>query len=69
MTDRPAPCATVEAVRADLLRRAEFGLAKYGQTVADNPVDLRAWLQHAYEEVLDQAVYLRRAMDEMDRQA
>ncbi len=69
MTEPPAPCATVEAVRADLRRRAEFGLAKYGQTVADNPATLREWLNHAYEETLDKAVYLRRAMDELDRQA
>ena len=69
MPDQPAPCATVEAVREDLARRAEFGLAKYGQTVADNPADLRAWLQHAYEETLDKAVYLRRAMAEMDAKA
>lgn len=64
--DRPAPCATVEAVRADLRRRAEFGLQKYGQPVADNPTDLRGWLQHAFEETLDKAVYLKRAIQEID---
>lgn len=69
MTERPEPCATTEAVRADLLRRATFGLAKYGQSVADNPLPLRDWLNHAYEEALDKAVYLKRAIEELDRQA
>ena len=35
-------------------------------TVADNPLALRDWLQHALEEVLDQAVYLKRAINELD---
>lgn len=37
-------------------------------TVADNPLALRDWLQHALEEVLDQAVYLKRAINELDKQ-
>ena len=41
-------------------------IAKYGMTVADNPLAPRAWLQHALEEVLDQAVYLKRAINEID---
>lgn len=51
----------------DIADRQERGIAKYGTTVADNPLTLRQWLQHAYEECLDQAVYLKRAMAEMDR--
>lgn len=58
-----AVCSTVNAVRLDLARRAEFGLRKYGVTVGANPAEQRAWLQHAYEEALDGAVYLRRALD------
>lgn len=57
---------TEALVCADIARRQQLGIAKYGQTVADNPLALRAWLQHAYEEVLDQAVYLRRAIQEID---
>lgn len=49
----------------DVARQA-LGIAKYGQTVADNPLSLRQWLQHALEECLDQAVYLRRAIAEID---
>ena len=50
----------------EIARRQEKGIAKYGTTVADNPLSLRQWLQHAYEETLDQAIYLRRAIEEID---
>jgi hypothetical protein len=48
--------------------RQAMGIAKYGTTVRENPLDLRQWLQHAYEECLDQAVYLRRAIEEIDNE-
>jgi hypothetical protein len=51
----------------DIAYRQQEGLSKYGTTVADNPLTLRQWLQHAYEEALDQAIYLKRAMEELDR--
>lgn len=57
-----------EAVRADLLRRSQVGIAKYGVTLARTDLDLRAWLQHAYEECLDQAQYLKRAIAEIDQE-
>ena len=53
-------------VCADIARRQELGIAKYGTTVAQNPLELRAWLQHQYEELLDAAVYCRRAIAEID---
>jgi hypothetical protein len=59
------PDQTIAAVRGDLERRSAVGLAKYGITVAGNPLPARAWVQHAYEEALDLAVYLRRLLDEM----
>ena len=49
-----------------LLSRSAVGIKKYGTTTADNPLELRAWLQHALEECLDQAVYLRRAIIEIE---
>ena len=57
---------TEAKVCADIATRQAHGLAKYGTSVKDNPLSLRQWLQHAYEECLDQAVYLRRAIDELD---
>ena len=51
----------------DITQRQLIGIKKYGTTVAENPLSLRDWLQHAYEETLDQAVYLRRAIAELDK--
>lgn len=64
----PKPTGTEAAVCADIAKRQAHGLAKYGVTVAENPLTLREWLQHAYEETLDEAVYLRRSIDEIDAQ-
>lgn len=51
----------------DIIARQQRGLAKYGTTVAENPLPLREWLQHQYEELLDAAIYCKRAMQEMDK--
>lgn len=59
----------VESVRADLLRRSQLGIAKYGVTLDRTDLGLRDWLQHAYEEHLDSANYLKRAIIELDRRA
>ena len=64
MTNTPD---TETQVCADIKRRQELGIAKYGTTVAQNPLDLRQWLQHAYEEKLDDAVYMKRAIQELDK--
>lgn len=58
--------AIVDAVREDLLRRSQVGIAKYGVTLERKDLSLRDWLQHAYEETLDQANYLKRAIMELD---
>jgi hypothetical protein len=55
-------------VAADIFERQRVGLKKYGVSVKDNPLSLREWLQHAYEESLDHAIYLRRAMHELDKE-
>ena len=60
------PTGTEARVCADIAKRQAKGVAKYGTTVSDNPLTLREWLQHAYEECLDQAVYLKRAIEEME---
>ena len=51
----------------DIGSRQEMGIAKYGTTVADNPLSLRQWLVHAFEEALDLSVYLRRCIEEIDK--
>jgi hypothetical protein len=59
---------TEAKVCEDIARRQAFGIAKYGITVQDNPLLYRAWLTHAYEEALDLSVYLRRCLDELDKE-
>jgi len=61
------PTKTEAAVCEDITKRQQLGIAKYGQTVAENPLMLREWLQHAYEEALDLSVYLKRAIEELDK--
>lgn len=59
----------VDAVRQDLLVRSQLGIKKYGVTLDRTDLSLQDWLQHAYEETLDQANYLKRAIVELDRDA
>jgi len=58
---------TEAKVCADIAARQQLGLNKYGTSVAENPLSLKQWLQHAYEETLDKAVYLRRAIEELEK--
>src|SRR5574343_942818 len=64
----PTPTGIEALVCEEIARRQALGIAKYGQTVADNPIALRAWLQHAFEESLDLSIYLRRSIAEIDNQ-
>jgi len=50
----------------DIAERKKKGLSKYGTSVAQNPLVLREWLQHQYEELLDAAIYCKRAIQEID---
>jgi hypothetical protein len=54
---------TEARVCEDIAERQRKGLAKYGVPVADSPLSRREWLQHAYEECLDQAIYLKRLIE------
>ncbi len=62
------PEGTEAEVCLDIARRQKMGQAKYGTTVAENPLSLKQWLTHAYEEALDQAIYIKRAIAEIDAQ-
>ena len=50
-----------------IAERQQRGIEKYGTTVSANPLTLRDWLQHALEESLDHAIYLQRAIEELDK--
>jgi hypothetical protein len=56
---------TEAEVVKDILARQRRGVSKYGVTVANNPLPLQDWLQHQYEELLDAAIYCKRAIQEM----
>lgn len=51
-----------------IAERQMRGIAKYGTTVSANPLTLREWLNHALEESLDHAIYLKRAIEQIDRE-
>jgi DNA-binding transcriptional regulator YiaG len=53
-------------VCADIAKRQRKGVAEYGMTVERNPLELRAWLQHLYEELTDAAIYAKRAIREQE---
>jgi len=59
---------TESRVIDDILRRKALGLSKYGVSVADNPLTLHQWLTHQYEELLDAAVYCKRAIQEIENE-
>lgn len=61
-----APTGIELEVCNDITARQAKGISKYGVTVADNPLELREWLTHAYLEALDQAIYLKRAIHALD---
>jgi len=62
------PIGTEARVCELIATRQKIGTVKYGMTVAENPLKLKEWLQHALEESLDQAVYLQRAIEELDNE-
>lgn len=52
----------LEKVINDLKQREEKGLKEYGTTVDRSDLSQNEWLQHAYEEALDLAIYLKKLM-------
>jgi hypothetical protein len=59
---------TEAAICKDIASRQQLGIKKYGTTVRNNNLSLRQWLQHSYEEKLDDIVYMRRAIEEIDEE-
>jgi hypothetical protein len=58
---------TEAEVCADIARRQAMGINKYGTTVRDNELTLKQWMQHQYEELLDAAIYCKRAIEELEK--
>lgn len=66
---RNLPTGTERAVVEDITARQKAGIKKYGTTVEDNKLTRREWVQHAYEEALDLAIYLKKLGQEIDKLA
>jgi hypothetical protein len=49
----------------DIAARQQVGIAKYGTSLADNPLTTLQTLQHAYEESLDFPIYLKKLILDM----
>ena len=62
------PEGTEARICAEIAARQQMGLSKYGTTVAESRIGLREWLVHAKQEAMDQAIYLQRAIEEIDAQ-
>lgn len=62
----PAQDPIIEAVRADLLKRSEIGIQKYGTTLARKDLNVLDWHRHHYEELLDAAGYTKRIILELE---
>lgn len=61
----PKPTGVELAVCQDIARRQQLGIKKYGMQLADNPLNHRELLVHAYEETLDRAMYLKAAIAQL----
>lgn len=61
------PHGTEADVCQDITKRQELGLKKYGVSIRKNNLNLKQWLTHAYQECLDQAIYLKRAIEEIEK--
>ena len=62
------PTGIEKLVCDDIAKRQQLGIQKYGTTVAGNQLKLKQWLQHLYEELLDGAIYARRAIVEIEKE-
>jgi hypothetical protein len=54
----------LQSVIDDLESREQRGIAKYNTTMDRSDLTHKEWLQHAYEEALDMALYLKKAINE-----
>jgi len=63
----PTPTGTEARVCADIAaRQQQVGIPKYGMTIEGNPQPLVEWLKAQYFELLDAAIYCKRAIEELE---
>jgi hypothetical protein len=54
-------------VMLDLRAREKMGIEKYGVSVDKAKLDTLQWMQHAYEESLDHAIYMKKIILEAQK--
>ena len=57
----------VNEVLSDIKFGEKKGFLQYGTTVDRTDYDLKMWLKEAYEECLDMAVYLKSAINKINK--
>lgn len=59
----------VNNVLRRMVDRSDAGMKKYGRPIGDSPGDLKRWLLEIQEEITDAAVYIERALIEIDKKS
>jgi len=62
-----AKCKTAQQVLHDISKRSELMRVKHKSTFDKVDKDMLSWLEEAYEEQIDNLMYLRKAIDRMKR--
>jgi hypothetical protein len=57
----------VQAVIEKFLTRAEFGQKKYGTNLDRTDLQVKDWIQHAQEELMDGILYLEKLKKEINK--
>jgi cytidylate kinase len=58
---------TLNEVIKDMIAREQLGIKKYGTTIDRDDYSLKDWLVHAYEESLDKSLYLKKAIQQLQK--
>lgn len=66
MTEEKTTDKIVLSVMNDLNERSKVGINKYGVTLEREDLDIKDWINHAYEEALDKANYLKVLKNKFD---
>lgn len=53
----------VENVIDKYIKRSPEGIEKYGTTLQDNDSDLKYWLEHLQEELMDASLYIEKILN------
>ena len=56
----------VQQVVNKFVSRSDVGFAKYGKTMIDDKSDIKVWLNHVQEELMDATLYIQRLKIEID---